>query len=259
MQVHEAVKLEQDERDHLVRIIEASLRVNERHQFFLWTQGALQALLPHEILICGLDMGGNDEICLQRFSSSPEFHDEHFDAVCHPNGGLVTRLMRYWRKTGRPCLLAPEYMTAGCGPELIPLLEHYQLINVAAHGISAPGGRIKGYFSFSRVRGDFGPRLVHILELLAPYLHLTYARVLAQELGIARDAQPLACPVTLREAEILEWVREGKTNADIAAILQLSPLTVKNHVQKIFKKLGVNSRSQAVARGISLGIIKSSC
>jgi DNA-binding CsgD family transcriptional regulator len=65
------------------------------------------------------------------------------------------------------------------------------------------------------------------------------------------------CSVTDREAEILRWIRDGKTNDDIAEILEVSPYTVKNHIQKILRKMGVENRSHAVARAISLGILGS--
>lgn len=46
----------------------------------------------------------------------------------------------------------------------------------------------------------------------------------------------------------MEWVRMGKTNIEVAMILDISSFTVKNHLQRIFKKLGVFNRMQAVAR-----------
>jgi len=45
----------------------------------------------------------------------------------------------------------------------------------------------------------------------------------------------------------MKWVRQGKTNYEIGAIMDISPFTVKNHLQKIFQKLNVNNRVQAVA------------
>jgi DNA-binding NarL/FixJ family response regulator len=51
-----------------------------------------------------------------------------------------------------------------------------------------------------------------------------------------------------REREILDSLREGKTNVDIALALDISPFTVKNHVQRIFRKIGVSNRTQAAAR-----------
>ena len=48
------VTLSHEERQFLVDIIDASLRVFKRHHFFSWTQGVLQSLVPHEILVCGI-------------------------------------------------------------------------------------------------------------------------------------------------------------------------------------------------------------
>jgi DNA-binding CsgD family transcriptional regulator len=54
--------------------------------------------------------------------------------------------------------------------------------------------------------------------------------------------------LTARENEILHWVALGKTNAEAAAILGLSALTVKKHLEHIYAKLGVVSRTAAAAR-----------
>ena len=76
-----------------------------------------------------------------------------------------------------------------------------------------------------------------------------------------RDEMPQAAVpdrlITPREVEILGWIRNGKSNEEIGRILDISPLTVKNHVQKILRKLNVQNRAQAVARGIALRLIPS--
>jgi len=51
--------------------------------------------------------------------------------------------------------------------------------------------------------------------------------------------------LTRREAEVLKWVRNGKTNKDIAVILGIQPRTVSKHLERIFKKLGVDNRTAA--------------
>ena len=58
-----------------------------------------------------------------------------------------------------------------------------------------------------------------------------------------------------REAECLEWIALGKSNPEIAALLGLSPDTVKEHVQSLFHKLKVNGRAQAVSRGHMLAYL----
>lgn len=63
------------------------------------------------------------------------------------------------------------------------------------------------------------------------------------------------CLVTDRERQILAWMREGKSNPQIGELLSISPLTVKNHVQKILRKLNAANRAQAVAHAISMNLL----
>ncbi|HZZ43510.1 MAG TPA: helix-turn-helix transcriptional regulator [Tepidisphaeraceae bacterium] len=54
--------------------------------------------------------------------------------------------------------------------------------------------------------------------------------------------------LTPREAEVLDWLAEGKTNPEIAAILKISPRTVQKHLEHAFQKLSVETRSAALLR-----------
>jgi DNA-binding NarL/FixJ family response regulator len=53
--------------------------------------------------------------------------------------------------------------------------------------------------------------------------------------------------LTSREAEVLRWISRGKSNQDIAEILNISPRTAQKHLERIFAKLGVENRSSAAA------------
>jgi len=59
--------------------------------------------------------------------------------------------------------------------------------------------------------------------------------------------RPPDVPLTPRETEVLSWLAKGKTNRDIADILGMSPRTVNKHLEHIFEKLGVETRSAATA------------
>jgi len=64
----------------------------------------------------------------------------------------------------------------------------------------------------------------------------------------ATPVSAVATPaLTPREAEVMAWVARGKTNRDIADILGMSPRTVNKHLEHIFEKLGVETRTAAVA------------
>jgi len=58
--------------------------------------------------------------------------------------------------------------------------------------------------------------------------------------------------VTNREADVLLWIANGKTNREIAQILEMSPRTVNKHLEQVFRKLGVENRTSAAAAAIRL-------
>ena len=68
------------------------------------------------------------------------------------------------------------------------------------------------------------------------------------------EAMSLSFKLTAKEAEVLYWVVKGKTNKDIGDILGSSPMTVKKHLERVFVKLGVETRTAAA--GMAMGRIK---
>jgi DNA-binding NarL/FixJ family response regulator len=71
----------------------------------------------------------------------------------------------------------------------------------------------------------------------------------------AREGSEVASSLTRRELEILELISSGLTMRQIATRLGISPRTVETHVAKLYRKLAVRTRVQAVARAASLGLI----
>jgi len=68
------------------------------------------------------------------------------------------------------------------------------------------------------------------------------------------EALGLAFKLTAREAEVLYWVAQGKTNRDIGDILGTSPRTIHKHLEHVFGKLGVETRTAAAA--MAMGRVK---
>ena len=73
--------------------------------------------------------------------------------------------------------------------------------------------------------------------------------IIMQEVSDASviEAMALSFKLTPREAEVLYWVLKGKINRDIADIVGASPMTVKKHLERVFAKLGVETRTAAAA------------
>jgi DNA-binding response OmpR family regulator/DNA-binding CsgD family transcriptional regulator len=64
------------------------------------------------------------------------------------------------------------------------------------------------------------------------------------------EAIRLSLQLTAREAEVLYWVVKGKTNKDVGDILGSSPMTVKKHLERVFVKLGVETRTAAANKAL---------
>ena len=91
---------------------------------------------------------------------------------------------------------------------------------------------------FDRGDSDFSDRDRSVLDLLLPHLR-----------QFARRTRPRARLGRLspREREVLEHVANGRTNAEIAWILAIAPDTVRKHLENAYTKLGVHTRTGAVA------------
>ena len=58
--------------------------------------------------------------------------------------------------------------------------------------------------------------------------------------------------ITPREAEVLLWVTQGKSNGDVAAILGMSEKTAKQHLGSVFEKMGVENRNAAAMQAVEV-------
>ena len=76
-----------------------------------------------------------------------------------------------------------------------------------------------------------------------------------QRLAQGKEIEPFISPLTVREAEILDYMAHGNSNKQIAVLLDVSEQTVKNQVTCIFRKLDANARTEAVWKGLERGII----
>jgi DNA-binding CsgD family transcriptional regulator len=73
--------------------------------------------------------------------------------------------------------------------------------------------------------------------------------------GITTPPAPSEMPITQRELEILAQMAAGKVNKEIATALNISAMTVKNHISHILEKLDVNDRTSAVLLAVRNGWI----
>jgi transcriptional regulator EpsA len=251
--------LPQRDLESLLYAIDGSLKVHRRFQFFLWSQGGLQGPLPHETLVCA--WGGIDNTRFKYEVFSRAVLDDRFTKeLANPVDGLLPRLIAEWlSKNRQPCVYVAGENESNCPPALSAEFRRQGLQRVVAHGTREMRGDTGSFFVFINGASHGGPHDRYFVEMMMPHLHMTLQRV-ADSDDDESYVDEVATDNILsdREIQVLNWVRGGKTNQEIALILDISPLTVKNHMQKVLRKLKVSNRAQAVAKGISARILTDS-
>ena len=130
--------------------------------------------------------------------------------------------------------------------------DYYHAIRVD-HVMAVPihvDERLLVSFVFNRSRRGFSDRERDCLDIIRPHLGTLYRLGAALRPAEAPFDPVAASPLTPREAAVLRWVAAGKTDRDVAAILGISPRTVHKHLQRIYEKLGVETRTAAVMRAM---------
>jgi len=250
----ELPSLNQIEQLRFLRAIASAVEVRKRNQLFRWIEGEFQTVLPHRLMVCTLVDSEGRPFVIDRFSSSP-IPNEVLQEICAEGNGLISDLGDTWLNSGaRPLVLVPS------SDRYVPFsseLGRLGLRACAVHGVLDHHRTTGSQFFFFGVPTDRPAHVSYLLELLTPYLHTALIRVSASDQD---GASEVAAPALLSEREvgILQQVQHGKNNVEIAELLGISPLTVKNHVQRILRKLGANNRAQAVGKAISLRILSSS-
>jgi DNA-binding CsgD family transcriptional regulator len=112
-----------------------------------------------------------------------------------------------------------------------------------------PTGSANARLEFDRPDRGFRERDRAVLDLLLPHLRQLRRNVVARRRPLSHDDG-----LTPREREVLEHVAEGRTNAEIARTLWISPGTVRKHLENVYDKLGVHTRTGAVSALLNGGV-----
>jgi DNA-binding CsgD family transcriptional regulator len=165
---------------------------------------------------------------------------------------LQPHLGRLWRAAETRRLLRAALDSADSGSEE----DSRGMVILASDGriaFASPAARrlLRDYVGESR-GADLPPALADWLESGAPvFIHALGDR----RLTVRRSGDSLLLEekrglldLTPRESQILAWVARGKTNREVAELLWIAPTTVRKHLENVYAKLGVTTRTAAVTR-----------
>jgi len=238
-------------------VIQDSLRVKDKSDLFNWLQRGFHYLVPHEFFVYGVRDFDRESFDFNYFTSTLNFTDKEFKAITNQGEGLFYEAYKNWQNDNMPVFLTSDLPSK--------VYKDYSVINVSETGFHTYKLNhllVHGFFDkqrgtntivmLGRVNAPVNNLYSCLIQLLMPILHCLLIKVLNNSFGTQPNStqHPNLNAITKRELEVLIWVNKGKTNWEISSILGISHTTVKNHVQNIIRKLGVENRRQAAIKGL---------
>jgi transcriptional regulator EpsA len=236
-----------------LRIIREGIAVRSHYDLLKWLQGDVQHYLPHKIMLAVWAGPNANQVEYDVVSALPGVRT----GFLHSQRLLIFQreLHRLWVASGNtPYKQSLERCEQRCSPCAIRKA-FYGMRSLLVHGICDERTGQDCLYVILGANDAFDDVALSVMEILVPYLDTALRRIAPvtpqhrSEFAPAKAPQHIKnCGLSEREAEILDWVRLGKTNGEIAAILGISAWTVKNHLQSVFRKLDVFNRVQAIAK-----------
>ena len=230
-----------------------------RHADLLgWLQGDMQHYLPHDILLAG--WGDFEQGSIQHDIVSALPGARSYSAGTEGLPFLLGKFHDCWVDAGRhPCSPAFREFDYLLGSDSLPGTFNNTLgamRSVLIHGLSDERGRhdcLYVLLSAEEIPREPGATAIkglmpYIDTVLRQLSHMPQQQQQQQPSPLSRIPPAEACGLSERETQIMAWVAMGKTNSEIGTILNISGFTVKNHMQRIFQKLNVFNRAQAVSK-----------
>jgi transcriptional regulator EpsA len=246
-------RLTTEESARFLRIVSQGALISRHYAIYQWLSGEVQQVLPHRILIAAWGDFAKRDLKLDITSALPGVRTVQV-ARCSIDD-FVHKAHAEWLDAGRqPVLLetADFAPPRACGCPIHAALR--EMRSAVVHGVrDERSGNESLYVALDTESLGAIPRadgFRFLVHCLIAQIDVAFRRVAAFPLegsNPPRESGAKWRDLSRREQEILAWLRRGDSNMDIAVALGISPHTVKNHLQRIFRKIGVNNRTQAAA------------
>lgn len=240
--------------EQIFNVIQNSFTIQKHVDFFKWLQGSVSAVLSHDVLVAAWGDFATGDLNFDVSSNIDDIRTQKLIDAPGVFAYLMSNLHQRWVDNGERWFRINFFDAAGINAQS-PTAFTRKLVgmnSLLVYGVRDTRGKNDCIYVFFDKACEF--QVQHsVLGLLMPHLDAALRRVESMGTPIIEDdmiGELNLGGLSERENEILHWVKLGKTNFEIGMILTISPNTVKNHLKRIFQKLDVTCRAQAVAKYI---------
>lgn len=235
-------------------VIQHSYSIDKHVDFFNWLQNNVNEILPHNLLLASWgDFKDTLESSNLNYDVSSNLSGVNTQMVLDSAAevdDLMMSLYHRWISNDKRWYVVNHLQSTHGSLPLSFISKLKQINSLLVYGISDIRGNNKCLYVFFSDRPVFGVGesvmgliMPHIDNVLRKIQHIETIEFVNSIESVTREFSDLS----VRELEIIHWVKSGKTNTEIGMILEISQNTVKSHLKRIFHKLNVTRRAQAVA------------
>ncbi len=241
--------------DKLFSTIQCSKQIKKHIDFFAWMQNSVSEFIPHDALLAvwGNFKDGADNAKLQYdvASNVDGFNTKAMMGASKEVNQCLAYLYELWLDNNRHFFVLNSFGTSefDCKFRMIFPDLPQELNSLLVYGISdLRGGNDCLYVFFSKYN-KFQTKS-SVMDFIMPHIDHSLRKI--QHLGPIKTLSKIRLSLNMsclteRELEVIEWIKAGKTNQEAAIILSITQNTVKSHLKRIYQKLNVTKRAQAVA------------
>lgn len=241
--------------ERLFSVIQRSCKVKSHLDFFVWLQNSVVEFIPHDALMAIWgnfnDEAGQDSLTYDVASNIDGFNTRALMHSSRDVNQCIAYLHQLWLEHDRNFYALNNLGNSefDCKfRKLFPDLPQ-EFKSLLVFGISdVRGGKDCLYVFFSKNQ-KFQIKN-NVMDFLMPQIDYVLRKI--QCFGSTKLLTKTTLPLKLlslteREVEVVDWIKAGKTNQEIASILSITENTVKSHLKRVYHKLNVSKRAQAVA------------
>ena len=251
----EIKKLTKKELLEILECIDNSLNISQKEESLCELINCIKTFIPHDFAICGLVEVEKKTAIRVKEIVNVSYPKEWMKIYFNNNYLAIDPVLRTHFSTFRPQIWSKTYQrySDNINRNFLSTAQDFGLSEGLTSGIFEPEDSTGTIISFSGCSIEPSNQQVTCLKVIVPYIHQALIRV-SRKKTILKETG-ISLPLSAREVEVLKWVKLGKTNWEISAILNISERTAKFHVINIIRKLNASTRGHAVAKALELEII----
>jgi transcriptional regulator EpsA len=213
--------------------------------YYKWLQKDVREFLPHVVLVSAWGDFAAGDLRYDVASALPEFctgkNVDGYDMAM-----LMGNLYQRWQTVNEECYILNNLESLWKNAETpgTCVSKLLQMGSALVHGIRDRRGGHDCLYVFFDPAASYEAH-PEAIEMLVPQIDAALRRVECLNPPDV-EGDEATNGMSDREQQVMDWVKIGKTNEEIGIILGISHNTVKNHLKRIFKKLDVSNRAQAV-------------